>query len=45
MQDGKKRLFPSGEVFVSHGYDFIDTKIEREVYSHWVEEGLDMQIK
>lgn len=30
MENGKKRLFPSGEVFVSHGYDFIDTKIERE---------------
>jgi len=30
MQNGKKRLFPSGDVFVSHGYDFFDTKMERE---------------
>ena len=30
MQNGKKRLFPSGEIFASHGYDFYDTKMERE---------------
>ena len=30
MQNGNKRLFPTGEIFVSHGYDFFDTKMERE---------------
>jgi len=30
MKNGKKRLFPSGDIFVSHGYDFFDTKMERE---------------
>jgi hypothetical protein len=29
MQNGRKRLFPNGDVFVSHGYDFFDSKIER----------------
>ena len=42
MEAGKKRLFPSAAVFASHGYDFIDTKLEHEVYSDWIESGQDM---
>lgn len=43
MENGRKRLFPSGDIFVRHGYDFFDTKMEREVYSNWIESGPDME--
>jgi hypothetical protein len=45
MINGTKRLFPTADVFVSHGYDFFDTPMEKDVYGNWIEDGPDMVIK
>jgi hypothetical protein len=43
MKNGKKHLFPNADTFVSHGYDFLNTKMEREVYGNWIESGPNME--